>query len=437
MPATSQTRAAPADSPTRASVPFGARAASALLILALRSGPGLGLAAACTERAFARLGFCDVMVSPAARKAFVRNLLETVRTKLVRGDLRPMPVASWVARLLWSAWRMPRVAARFARRNGFEPPAFLIVSATERCNLECAHCYQQSSARAAASIDHETFDALLRRQRSEWGAALVVVTGGEPLLYSTDRGDLFTLAREHASTLFVVYTNGTRITDTVARRLVELGNVVPLVSVEGEEDETAAVRGPEAWPAATRAMRRLRAQGALFGVSLTAGRANAALLETPAFYRRLRDEHGATFFWVLERAPLGRGAADRDLLSLDEKTRLQAALLECVTQHGFLLTSFLHAPGAFSGCLGAGRADSFFFVDARAEIRHCVYSPLRLGNARELLARGEPLSSFLSKSPAQALRRAQRSFFAAGGVGEGGAHRPCPVLSNGGVPPAP
>ena len=423
-------RRRPLDREATRPLPRWALVVSTAMLLVLRSGIGLRCAAFVVERIFARIGFFESLFStrvPNVRRAFVQSLLRTVHRDLAGGRRRLAPLARWVAILLVSAVRMPRRAASFTQKHGFAPPAFLVVTATERCNFECAHCYARSSARSHRSLDFATFSRIVADQREQWGASLVIVTGGEPFLYADPQGDLLALARRHPSTQFIVYTNGTRITEAVAEELAELGNVVPLVSLEGDEAHTAAVRDPRAWKAAHVAMRNLRKAGVLFGVSLTASRSNAALLGTADYYRRLRDEHGATFFWVLERAPLGRGAGcEPDLLTFEDKRRLQGALGEMLTADGLLVVSFLHTPGAHSGCMGAGRVDGFFHVRSGGEISHCVYSPFRLDDVHDIYASGEELSRFLFRPAAAAIRKAQADFFARGF--DEGCHRPCPVI---------
>ena len=100
-------------------------------------------------------------------------------------------------------------------------------------------------------------------QGKEMGAYFVVLSGGEPFFWP----DIYRLFERQSDVFFQVYTNGSLIDRTTARRLAELGNVLPCISVEGLEQETDARRGQGAFRRITEAMDALKEQGVLFGFS--------------------------------------------------------------------------------------------------------------------------------------------------------------------------
>ena len=120
---------------------------------------------------------------------------------------------------------------------------------TERCNLNCRHCYQSGGRGRELSLDEirevigEIADML-----ADWHALHGVtfspgfnITGGEPLL----RPDLFAILEAFSPydyELFVL-SNGTLIDEMSAARLKELGVAGVQVSVEGPEDIHDAIRG--------------------------------------------------------------------------------------------------------------------------------------------------------------------------------------------------
>ena len=69
---------------------------------------------------------------------------------------------------------------------------------------------------------------------------------------------MFDIWAKHDDCYFQVYTNGTLITDEVADRLVELGNVAPMISIEGTPEETDFRRGPGMYDKIIETYRRLR-----------------------------------------------------------------------------------------------------------------------------------------------------------------------------------
>ena len=68
------------------------------------------------------------------------------------------------------------------------------------------------------------------------GAAAIFITGwGEPFYDRRDKKNLFRLAREFPATMFVVFTNGTLITEDDLNTIERLGNLILLLSLDGLE----------------------------------------------------------------------------------------------------------------------------------------------------------------------------------------------------------
>lgn len=139
-------------------------------------------------------------------------------------------------RLLWKlAWNMGLKGAlsverhkRRLRRGEVFPP-FLYVSVINSCNLRCQGCWVDVSAKMEAMAP-ETFHRLVRESR-DMGNVFFGIVGGEPFMHP----QLFELLEPHKSCYFQIFTNGHFITLEKARRMRELGNVTPLISVEGSE----------------------------------------------------------------------------------------------------------------------------------------------------------------------------------------------------------
>ena len=93
---------------------------------------------------------------------------------------------------------------------------------TDRCNLNCIHCYNRSGPGCQAEGELSTDEALdLIDDLAGMGIPLVLFTGGEPLM----REDIWELAR-HArekGIKMAISTNGTLITTGIARRIRESG----------------------------------------------------------------------------------------------------------------------------------------------------------------------------------------------------------------------
>src|SRR5262249_39511437 len=147
-------------------------------------------------------------------------------------------------RLLWKlAWNMgwkgmlsiQRHKARL-KRGEFFPP-FLYVSIINSCNLRCQGCWVDVAAKQE-TIKPPAFHKMVGEAK-RMGTVFSGIVGGEPFM-PTQLSDLL---EPYSDCYFQIFTNGQFITDEKAKRLRRLGNVTPLISVEGNETISDQRRG--------------------------------------------------------------------------------------------------------------------------------------------------------------------------------------------------
>ena len=147
-------------------------------------------------------------------------------------------------RLLWKAiWNfgfkgMRAVQKHKARlkRGEFFPP-FLYISIVNSCNLRCQGCWVDVAAKQSR-IEVDAMDRLIRESKA-MGNSFFGILGGEPFMH----GEILEIFKRHPDCYFQVFTNGHFITDEVARALRAVGNVTPLISIEGNEIVSDQRRG--------------------------------------------------------------------------------------------------------------------------------------------------------------------------------------------------
>src|SRR6201999_4076509 len=106
-------------------------------------------------------------------------------------------------------------------------PPFLYVSIINSCNLRCQGCWVDVAAKQQ-TIDPPAFHKLVREAKA-MGNVFFGIVGGEPFMHP----HLLDMLAEHPDCYFQVFTNGQFITDARAKCMRQLGNVTPLISVEG------------------------------------------------------------------------------------------------------------------------------------------------------------------------------------------------------------
>jgi len=190
---------------------------------------------------------------------------------------------------------------------------------TQRCNLECAHCYM--SAHGGADTRGELTTAECRRVLDEIAAVnpnvFLILTGGEPLL----RRDIWEIAAGATDKKFttVFGTNGVLLREREARLMREHGVLGASISLDSTDrtKHDGFRRLPGAWDAAVRATRVLGDEGLDFSLHMSVTDWN--LKEVPAMID-LAHELGATVlnFFFLVRTGRGRDLTDIDAAAYEQ-----------------------------------------------------------------------------------------------------------------------
>jgi len=206
---------------------------------------------------------------------------------------------------------------RFRARHGQTPGDFLVISPGKACNLRCEGCYANSGAHKE-KLAWPVFERIVSEAHREWGTRVFVISGGEPLAYKDEGKGVLDLAERYPDCFFVMYTNGTLIDDKVARRMGKLGNLSPALSVEGMREKTDARRGEGVFDKVLAAMERLRREGVIYGISLTATRRNSEEILSDEVVDLFFEEKGVLYAFVFHYMPIGR-AFTLDLMMTPEQ----------------------------------------------------------------------------------------------------------------------
>src|SRR5919201_1111670 len=196
---------------------------------------------------------------------------------------------------------------------------------TQRCNLECAHCYM--SAHAGADTRGELTTAECRRVMDEIAAVnpnvFLILTGGEPLL----RRDIWDVAGYAADKKFttVFGTNGVLLREREARLMREHGVLGASISLDSTDrvKHDAFRRLPGAWDAAVRATRVLSDEGLDFSLHMSVTDWNVR--DVPAMIDLARQLGAKVLnFFFLVRTGRGRDLTDIDAAAYEEILTLLA-----------------------------------------------------------------------------------------------------------------
>ena len=208
-------------------------------------------------------------------------------------------------RLLWKfAWNFGLKGMvsveKFKRRikRGEYFPPFLYLSIINSCNLRCQGCWVDVEEKDA--IDLETLSRTIADAKRH-GNAFFGILGGEPFMHP----QLLELLAAHPDCYFQVFTNGQFITEKAARRLRELGNVTPLISIEGREITSDERRGKkDVFNRTLRGLDNCLREKILTGVATSVCQSNIDELLTEDWLREL-IARGVHYVWYHTYRPVG------------------------------------------------------------------------------------------------------------------------------------
>jgi len=302
------------------------------------------------ENLLVNLKKASVKMSPAVRNKVVMNLINNA---MIQGQ--------------------PKRKA-FAEKYGITPPNHLVISPTMKCNLKCYGCYAWEYSKK----DDLPYDVCNRviDEANDIGLYFFVITGGEPFVWD----NFFDFLERHNDSFFQIYTNGTAIDDKVAKKLAELGNAVPCISVEGFEKETAARRGEKTWGKIMAAMDALRENGVLFGYSATATRENNELIVSDEFVDFFVSK-GCFVGWYFNYIPIGR-EPNLDLMPTPEQRDYRRErILEIRKTKNIIVADFWNDGNLVNGCMAGGK--NYLHINVNGDVEPCVFVHFAADNIKE------------------------------------------------------
>lgn len=276
---------------------------------------------------------------------------------------------------------LQKKAARVRRKwqdSGLQVPALLIVSVTSKCNLRCKGCYafaHDKGKSKAPELSAARLRALVA-EANDLGIAAILFAGGEPLI----RKDLLTITKDFPSVIFPIVTNGTLIDEGTLDHFRNQRNVIPVLSIEGDERDTDKRRGVGMHKRLQKAMVKMRAKGIFFGCSLTITRSNFATITDDRFIESLIHS-GTRLILLLEYVSVQAGTEDW-ILTDEQRSTLAHKTERFRTQFPAI---FIEIPGdeeQYGGCLAAGRG--FVHVSPDGDLEPCPVSPYSDTNVLEL-----------------------------------------------------
>ncbi len=176
----------------------------------------------------------------------------------------------------------------------------IIMEITKHCNQQCQHCY--SRAEFKKNMKDAVVKRIVKLARNNYKH--VFVTGGEPTL---DRRVL-AIAKNNPDILFFMFTNGGPINRSYAAKLSALGNLIPVLSVDGgAQKRHDYFKGQGSYLQVQRAIKILNAARIPWGYLSMVTNLNAREVLSKKFVKIMKKK-GAILARYLEYIPVGAQA---------------------------------------------------------------------------------------------------------------------------------
>lgn len=325
--------------------------------------------------------------------------------KGVHPNVRKNFLANTIVHLFF---RDQKVYARLREEYGFNPPSVMLLSPTMRCNYRCVGCYAGNYTKDD-DMPPEVFDRVVTEAEAI-GIKFITILGGEPFIYHP----LLDIFAAHKNVSFQVYTNGSLIDESMAAKLVKLGNVAPQISIDGFKEQTDAGRGEGAFERAIKAMDNLRQKGCIFGFSTMVTPDNIDVVTSDEFIDFIIDK-GALDGWYFLYMPVGRNPQLERMPTPEQRNKLRLAVIRFRKTRPILLVDFWSDGPLTAGCINGGRI--YFHINHKGDVEPCIFVHFATHNINQT-----PLVEALNSPFFRGLREMQPFSY--------NTLRPCPVIDH-------
>lgn len=207
-------------------------------------------------------------------------------------------------------------------KEGVYFPPFIYISVLNSCNLRCQGCWVDVD-KPQVKIDLENLNSIVNDAKAH-GNSFFGILGGEPMLHP----DLFDFFAQHPDCFFQLFTNGQMITDKKAKQLRQLGNVTPLVSIEGTEDVANERRGgKDVLNRTLRGLDNCINNKILTGVATSLCQTNIDDLLTEEWLRKL-IKRGVHYAWYHTYRPVGPQIHEELALTPEQARRVRQFVVD-------------------------------------------------------------------------------------------------------------
>lgn len=258
----------------------------------------------------------------------------------------------------------PRQLA-LAEEYGCNIPMTMLIDPTSACNLKCTGCWAAEYG-DKLNMSYETLNDIIR-QGKELSIYFYLYSGGEPLVR---KADLIRLCEEHDDCQFAAFTNGTLIDEAFADDLLRVKNFIPIISVEGFEEDTDSRRGNGTFRKVEKAMSILREKRLPFGLSSCYTSKNVEMIGSEEYFDQM-IAWGAKFCWFFTYMPVGKEAVPELMATAEQRAFMYEQVRKFRETKPMFTLDFWNDGEFAGGCIAGGRR--YIHINANGDMEPCAF----------------------------------------------------------------
>jgi len=267
--------------------------------------------------------------------------------------------------ILNANWVGYKKTQEYREKYGINIPWALLIDPTSACNLHCKGCWAADYPKSD-DLSLEIMDRIINEAK-ELGTYMFLFSGGEPLMR---KNDLLTLALKHQDAVFAPFTNATPIDPAFVAALRKAGNFIPIISIEGDREQTDARRGDGAFDACIKAMHYLHEEKVPFGFSTCYHRYNTEYVGSDAYVDEM-IRAGAMFGWYFTYIPLGKNADTGLIATPKQRAYMYRRIRELRKNKPIFVLDFWNDGEYVKGCIAGAR--QYLHINARGDVEPCAF----------------------------------------------------------------
>jgi MoaA/NifB/PqqE/SkfB family radical SAM enzyme len=262
----------------------------------------------------------------------------------------------------------------------------MFVALTNTCNLRCHGCWVEKEGEAF-HMQADELDNIIRSGKRR-NAFYYTLLGGEPFMHK----GIWDIFKRHPDCYFQAITNGMLFTERNADRIAEVGNVTPLISIDGLQVNNDMRRGEGVHESALTGMERLKKRGVIFGTACTITKQNLNEVLCDSYLEDM-IKRGCMYIWYYFYRPVGEEPHPEYCLTQDDLVEARRRMVALRHKHPIIIIDTYWTADGEAFCpaaMGMG-----FHIGPRGSIEICPPLSFATDNVRD---NGGDLVKTISKS---------------------------------------